>query len=301
VNCSRDVRGVIYCENCLAARLEANQIQASQPSVPYAQPVVPGTGPNPTVAGILAGFFPFGVGSVYSGQYAKGLAHLIIFVLLIMGMSHGGGLATFCALAFAGFYIYQIIDAARSARAIQLGLPAPDPFGLAQTFGAGDRVDTAKIPTGAIVLIGLGVLFLLQTMGLFDVNFDRIWPIFLIGLGVWLFARNYGLVNTSRTRCYCDRCSTRRLMGPAVLITIGTLSLLEDVTRFGWERTWPVLILVIGLVKLLQSNASDAKHIPRQERGSDSGDTGPGAAPGSSIANQGSETPQSSANEVKNV
>ena len=90
-------------------------------------------------------------------------------------------------------------------------------------------------------------------------------------------------------------------MGPAVLVTIGTLSLLEDVTRFGWERTWPVLILVIGLVKLLQSNASDAKHIPRQERGSDSGGSGPGAAPVSSSSNQGSETPQSSTNEVKNV
>ena len=40
----------------------------------------PSSGPNPTVAGILAGFFPFGVGAVYCSQYAKGLAHLLIFV-----------------------------------------------------------------------------------------------------------------------------------------------------------------------------------------------------------------------------
>ena len=37
--------------------------------------IVPGSGPNPALAGIL-GAIPFGVGAVYNGQYAKGLAHL---------------------------------------------------------------------------------------------------------------------------------------------------------------------------------------------------------------------------------
>jgi hypothetical protein len=31
-------------------------------------------------------------------------------------------------------------------------------------------------------------------------------------------------------------------------------------TRFEWQRTWPLLLVVIGLVKFLQSNASDAGH-----------------------------------------
>ena len=44
-------------------------------------------GPNPALAGILAGFFPIGVGAVYTGQYAKGLSHLVIMVLLILGVS----------------------------------------------------------------------------------------------------------------------------------------------------------------------------------------------------------------------
>jgi hypothetical protein len=293
--CTRDVRGVIYCENCLAARMESVQPTALPAAPVYSQPVsnpAPQGGPNPAVAGILAGFFPFGVGAVYTSQYAKGLAHLIISVLLIIGMSHGEALATFCGLAFAFFYIYQIVDAVRSAHAVSAGQPAPDPFGLAQAFGAGEKVDASKIPTGAIVLIGLGALFLLHTMGIFDLNFDRIWPIFLIALGVWLFARSWGLIS-STGRCYCERCRTRGLMWPAVLVTVGFLSLLEDFTRYDWNRTWPVLILVIGIVMLLRSNASWQGHV--QVQGSP--DQPPVPPPVSSTT----ETPQPPANEVRNV
>src|SRR5437870_637076 len=139
-NCSRNVRGVIYCENCLAARLEGVQ-PPPQPATPgYIPPVAPGSGPNPAVAGIL-GAIPFGVGAVYNGQYAKGLAHLIIFSLLVIGANTASDpWDTLFGLGIAFFIFYQIIDAVRSARAIQDGKPAPDPFGLAQTFGAGEKV-----------------------------------------------------------------------------------------------------------------------------------------------------------------
>ena len=100
--CTRDVRGVIYCENCLAARMENVQPPAMPAAPVYSQAAVPLAaqgGPNPAVAGILAGFFPFGVGAVYTSQYAKGLAHLVIAVLLIVGASEGGLLSVFCGLA----------------------------------------------------------------------------------------------------------------------------------------------------------------------------------------------------------
>src|SRR5437016_3930925 len=141
-NCTRSVHGVIYCESCLAARLEG--VQPTMPPPPAAgfgaaSPTgMPGSGPNPALAGVLAGFFPFGVGAVYTGQYAKGLAHLVIFTLLVLGASSGSdAMGTVFGLAIAGFYFYQIIDSVRSARAIQLGQPAPDPFGLGTTFSAG--------------------------------------------------------------------------------------------------------------------------------------------------------------------
>ena len=83
------MKGVIYCENCLADRLEGMQPAIAPPAARSGsrRPGYAGSGPNPALAGILGGIFPFGVGAVYSGQYAKGLAHLVIFVLLVWGES----------------------------------------------------------------------------------------------------------------------------------------------------------------------------------------------------------------------
>jgi hypothetical protein len=276
-NCTRPVKGVIYCEECLGARMAATVPPVSAgfgsgtapiPPAPPSPPSVPvpSSGPNPTVAGILAGFFPFGVGAVYTGQYAKGLAHLAIFGLLIAGCNvasnspHGEALGAICGVGLAFFYVYQIVDAVRSAKAIQVGQPAPDPYGLAATFGAGTKVDTSKVPFGAIVLILLGVLFLLSTMGV-DLGLDRFWPLILIAIGGWLLARNWGLAGSGVGRCQCTRCRSSRLMGPAVLLTIGFLFLFESLGRVGFGRTWPILLLVIGGVKLFQSSAPNAGHV----------------------------------------
>jgi len=278
--CTRDVRGVIYCEPCLAARLDSTTPAAGFTPVvtpPPAQtgyqqfmdqglglkvPPGPTSGPNPTVAGILAGFFPFGVGAVYCSQYAKGLAHLVIFVLMIVGLSSNVPwfVDVVLGLSMGFFYFYQIIDAVRTARAIQLGQPVPDPFGLAQTFGAGERVDTTKVPIGAVILIGLGVLFLLHTVGLFEFGIGRFWPLILIGVGGWSFAKNWGLIDSDRRMCYCERCRTRKLMGPAMLVTLGMLFLFDSIGRIEFHRTWPAILLVIGIVKLMQSNASSEGH-----------------------------------------
>ncbi len=198
--CTRDVRGVVYCEPCLAARLEG--VPAPPPTV-YQQvmdqglgmkvpPLRPSHGPNPTVAGILAGFFPFGVGAVYCSQYAKGLAHLLIFGLLIFGVDHAGSLDFVFGIGIAFFYVYQIIDAVRTARALQEGQAPPDPFGLGQAFSFGDKGESKNIPFVAILLIGLGVLFLLHTMNIFEFGLDRFWPLILIVLGGWMFARQFG-------------------------------------------------------------------------------------------------------------
>jgi Domain of unknown function (DUF5668)/B-box zinc finger len=278
-NCTRPVRGVIYCEDCLGPRMETGGAPAGtaegfapvtfNPAASGQVPPPPGSGsgPNPTVAGILAGFFPFGVGAVYTGQYAKGLAHLVIMTLLIAGASasdhgHGEALGIICGFSIAFFYVYQIIDAVRSAKAIQAAQPIPDPFGLAATFSGGTKIETSKIPMGAIVLILLGTLFLLHTLGLMEYGIDRFWPLILIAIGGWLFARNWGLLGpTGCAGCQCARCRTRRLMGPAMLLTIGGLFLLENLSVANFGRTWPVILLVVGGVKLLQGSASMDGHV----------------------------------------
>ena len=303
-NCTRDVKGVIYCENCLADRLQGVQPMAVPPAAGFAPsasaPIVPGSGPNPAVAGILAGFFPFGVGAVYCGQYAKGLAHLVVFTLLVWGESviNNDGINTILGLGIAFFYVWQIIDSVRTAKAIQLGQPPPDPFGLAQAFGAaepaapgqpvqppsaGEAPHPSKIPTAAVVLIGLGVLFLLQTAGLFEFGWDRVWPFFLIGLGIWMFAVREGWVGSRRIAYY--RTGRRRTMvGPVVLVTVGVLSLLESYDGPRWNRTWPVLLLAIGITKLLESRTPPPPPMP------------PGPGPTSGVAND----VQAPASEVRN-
>ncbi len=270
-NCTRDVRGVIYCEGCLAARLEGVQPsptvyqQVMDQGLGLKAPPSPGAGPNPALAGIL-GAIPFGVGAVYCGQYVKGLVHLGIFALLVWGasVSNSDAVSTVLGFGIAFFVVYQIIDAVRTAKAIQAGQPAPDPLGLASTFGAGEKVDTSKIPTGAVILILLGLLFMLHNLGVWFFDLDRLWPIILIAIGVWLFARRWSTTGPQHGTCGCDRCRSRSMMGPAVLVTLGTLFLLEQTHVVSFHRTWPLLLVIIGLVKVFQGNASTSGHVDAQ-------------------------------------
>ncbi|HXM21748.1 MAG TPA: B-box zinc finger protein [Terriglobales bacterium] len=301
-NCTRDVKGVIYCENCLADRLQGVQPAVLPPAAGFVSsasaPIVPGGGPNPAVAGILAGFFPFGVGAVYCGQYAKGLAHLVIFTLLVWGESvvENDGLHVILAFGIAFFYVWQIIDSVRTAHAIQAGQPAPDPFGLAQAFGAAgprqsvqppEKLEAPRIPAAAVVLIGLGIVFLLHTAGIFELNDNLILPMILIGLGGWLFARQRGLIGSRRVN---RRGRTPSPMGPAVLVTLGVQFLLHSLHLISFERTLPALLVVIGLVMILQ----------RSRAISASGDGQPPMPPGTGPTGVKNGDVQAPTSEVRN-
>lgn len=68
-------------------------------------------------------------------------------------------------------------------------------------------------------------------------------------------------------KCSCSRCRAHGYTGPVVLITIGVLFLLSQVTSVYWlgfDHTWPALLIVIGLIMFLKHNASDAGHVPRE-------------------------------------
>jgi hypothetical protein len=52
----------------------------------------------------------------------------------------------------------------------------------------------------------------------------------------------------------------RGLMGPLMLIAIGTLFLLGRFTPHGFRELWPVLFILAGIVLWLQSTASGAGH-----------------------------------------
>jgi hypothetical protein len=74
-------------------------------------------------------------------------------------------------------------DAMRTAKAKQLGQSTVDPL---ETWSK-DR------PIGPIILIGLGILFLLNNFSWFPFyRIERFWPLILIGVGVLMFRNRLG-------------------------------------------------------------------------------------------------------------
>jgi hypothetical protein len=279
-DCVRNVGGSVYCEACLADRLRGT----TAPSAGTAAPIFTGT-PHPMLGGLL-GIIP-GVGAMYNGQYAKAIAHVVIFAVLVSLSDHGSGLF---GILVAAWVFYQVFDAYQTAIARRDGLPLPNPFGLndiAQRLGIhthpgmppvppvppvpptppGPGASSANwepvqgpgasgfvppagyawyppapgqpgyaewlendirrrsgaqgygtpgygyvpgqppypppppsglggrdIPTGAIVLIGLGILFLFGSLGLLRHDWiAHAWPLLIIGLGIWIiFKRSHG-------------------------------------------------------------------------------------------------------------
>jgi hypothetical protein len=282
-DCVRNVGGSVFCEVCLAERLRGTGAGAPTP-------VFTGT-PHPMLAALL-GFIP-GVGAMYNGQYAKAIAHVVIFAVLASLSDHVGPFG----ILVAAWVFYQVFDAYQTAIARRDGLPLPNPFGLndiAQRLGihphpgmpgvppmppvppappaggpgwapasgpaqgapyqgayqgsyqgpyqgpgtagfvppagAAGYVPSPgqpyagqpgygytpgqppyppappfapgymgrDIPTGAIILIGLGILFLFGSLGLLHHDWiAHAWPLLIIGLGIWIiFRRTHGLPPT---------------------------------------------------------------------------------------------------------
>ena len=211
--CTRDVRGVIYCEECLASQMSGTMPPPPGPETIPQGSVPPANGSNsPGLAAIL-GFIP-GVGAMYNGEYAKGFIHVLIFASLIWATDHVSGIF---GIGIAAFVLYMPIEAYRTAKARQMGLQPPDPFGFnnMNLFGSASQPATAtapatgvpvegaappqeysetpRVPVGAIVLIGLGLIFLLNQLGWFHFDwFGRFWPLILIAVGIRVLMKRTG-------------------------------------------------------------------------------------------------------------
>ncbi len=168
---------MVYCEACLAARLQS----------PALSPILgprTGTGPNPGLA-LFLGFIP-GVGAIYNGQVMKGMVQVLLFGSLIAISDRvGGPLDTIFGLGAAAFYFYMVIDSYQTAKRKALGQP------VEEWLGFGDFKLNA--PIGAALLIGLGALFLLDNLGIhvFE-SIGKFWPVLLIVIGILLLQRRVG-------------------------------------------------------------------------------------------------------------
>jgi hypothetical protein len=76
-------------------------------------------------------------------------------------------------------------------------------------------------------------------------------------------------------------------MGPAVLVTLGVLFLLTNMADYPFGRTWPILLIVIGAIKVLRYVIPEEGHLnpgeypsPHYQASSYPGAPNPGAVSG---------------------
>ena len=152
--------------------------EAARSETPAATPpnVPPlGSHRSPWIAAVLAAF-P-GLGSVYNGSYARGIA----FFLSILGaMSLADRGSDLWGFGIAFIWLFNVIDAYREARLIRAG--------LASDLAAGRK----RASTSPVEGVGMGVLLflvgLLSTLDVLGYNVDWVfdlWPVVLMVAGAW--------------------------------------------------------------------------------------------------------------------
>lgn len=68
---------------------------------------------------------------------------------------------------------------------------------------------------------------------------------------------------SDRIKCRCQSCTIQSLMGPAIITAIGVLFLLNSLVGgyMSFGHTWPIILVVIGLIKLASAFAPKDGHI----------------------------------------
>ena len=133
------------------------------------------------VLALILGFIP-GVGAIYNGQYAKGLVHAVVFGLLVSIASSSRGPEPLIGIMISAWVFYMAFEAFHTAKKRREG-------GAVEEFSSLFDIKPAqgRFPVGAVLLIALGFLLLLDTMDLIDTyRLERFWPIGLIVFGVYL-------------------------------------------------------------------------------------------------------------------
>jgi TM2 domain-containing membrane protein YozV len=192
-DCQRPALGSVYCDVHLPVTPPADAPPYTTPpasspytapaGTPYATQTVPDYSVHPVLA-LLLGLIP-GVGAIYNGQYAKGLVHAIVFGLLVSVIANGhgnGGMDALVGIMIAAWVFYMAFEAYHTARKRRYGVTVEEFSGQFDFHAAGGR-----FPMGAILLIGLGFILLLNTTDIISIDdIGKYWPIGLIVLGVWL-------------------------------------------------------------------------------------------------------------------
>jgi hypothetical protein len=180
--CKHAAQGTIFC----AEHVPAVEVPPLAAAAPPPRPAGPGPyafdrSVSPGLAAFL-GFIP-GVGAIYNGQYAKGLVHAVVFGLLVSIMAHSGGEGEpMLGFVLVAWIFYMVFEAYHTARKRMLGEPIDEFSSLINVKQGGSR-----FPTGAVMLIVLGVILLMNTLDILQFRYiARYWPVVLILAGAYM-------------------------------------------------------------------------------------------------------------------
>jgi hypothetical protein len=179
--CDHRIKAQPFCEDCIVRGVDVLRrpiapIVAPQPAAypPYVPHHTPGAG--------LATLFALvpGLGAVYNRQNLKALVHFVGSVgLMELGASTGLGVFGFGGFVF---FLYTVIDANRSAKAIAAGMdPADDERRLKWMFAR-------YKPIWGMMLIAAAVLAAITSIGGLPFNLSpaRVWAVVLFLAGVYM-------------------------------------------------------------------------------------------------------------------
>lgn len=184
--CTHLIQGQAYCEPCLAET--APRPASGSPDMAH-----------PWLAFGL-GWIP-GVGAVVNGEYTKAAVHVAIFAGTVAMLSTANLPAAaypFFGIFLGFFCLYMPFEAYQTARRKQLARQANAAAGqpsMAQPEFYQDFWSDWKLnaPIGAIILIIIGVMFLLDNLGIFYFGrIFRLWPLLLILIGVMMLQKRLG-------------------------------------------------------------------------------------------------------------
>jgi Domain of unknown function (DUF5668) len=259
-NCTRDVQGTVYCESCLAARLN----QPFTPGPQAAAQVPPQTFDGDAKPGLALalGMIP-GVGAMYNGQFVKGIVHAMIFASCIFLADHG--LGPIGGIGIMIWWFYMVFDAYTTAKARKYGQPLPDPFGFNRMFGANDPHFVNNVAAQGEVIGERMEQAVNQARQNWANRQGGAYPPPPAGTtyapGSEEQQRQYAenlraqVVNDANASAYrVPEPQTGIPTSAYFLIGIGVLFLLStlDVFRFDVGRFWPVLLIGVGLWLLIK-------------------------------------------------
>jgi TM2 domain-containing membrane protein YozV len=180
--CRRDAYGTVYCPE------HAPAPAGTQPP-PGPGAVPPGYARSDVSPGLamFLGFIP-GVGAIYNAQYAKGLVHAVIFGVIVSILNSGSETLQIVFGIFLPVWVfYMAFEAYHTARKRALGEPVDEYSSIIKLGGQPDNA-----PVAGIVLVVLGIVLLLHTLHVFDLEYlARYWPVLLIAAGAYLLYNRF--------------------------------------------------------------------------------------------------------------